>query len=200
VLRVDGAPLAARPSAWIAAGVGRVPEDRHHLGVIAEASVAENAVAEHYREAPYARGGWRIDRAAIREAAQRVVRDYDVRCSGLDQPTRQLSGGNMQKLILGRVLSRSPRLIVADQPTWGLDVGAVAWIHGRLLDAVARGAAILLISEELEEILALADRIAVISHGRLSPARPVADWTTETLGLAMAGSSAQEAQDAARAA
>jgi simple sugar transport system ATP-binding protein len=199
-LRLHGAPLAARPAAWIGAGVGRVPEDRHHLGVIAEASVEENAVAEHYREPPFARGGWRVDRAAIRAAARRVVDDYDVRCTGLDQPTRQLSGGNMQKLILGRVLSRAPRLIVADQPTWGLDVGAVAWIHGRLLDAVARGAAILLISEELEEILALADRIAVISHGRLSPARPVAEWTTESLGLAMAGSGVQEARGAARAA
>jgi len=186
-LRVAGEPLAAQPAAWIGAGVGRVPEDRHHLGVIAEASVAENAVAEHYREPPFARGRWRVDRAAIRGAAQRIVTDYDVRCRGLDQPIRQLSGGNMQKLILGRVLSRAPRLIVADQPTWGLDVGAVAWIHGRLLAAADAGAAILLISEELEEIFALADRIAVISHGRLSAALPVAAWTTESLGLAMAG-------------
>ncbi len=199
-LRVDGRPLAASPAAFVAAGVGRIPEDRHHLGAIAEASVAENAVAEHYREAPYARGRWRVDRAAIRAAASRIVADYDVRCRGLEQPTRQLSGGNMQKLILGRVLSRSPRLIVADQPTWGLDVGAVAWIHGRLLAAARSGAAIVLISEELDEILALADRIAVISHGRLSDARPVAAWSTETLGLAMMGAPAREDGDAARAA
>lgn len=199
-LRVDGAPIAATPAAFVAARVGRIPEDRHHLGAIAEASVAENAVAEHYREPPYARGRWRVDRAAIREAAQRIVADYDVRCRGLDQPTRQLSGGTMQKLILGRVLSRSPRLIVADQPTWGLDVGAVAWIHGRLLDAARAGAAIVLISEELDEILALADRIAVISHGRLSQARPVADWSTETLGLAMMGAGERKETDAARAA
>jgi len=199
-LRVEGRALAARPAAFVAAGVGRIPEDRHHLGAIAEASVAENAIAEHYRELPYARGRWRVDRAAIRAAASRIVADYDVRCRGLEQPTRQLSGGNMQKLILGRVLSRSPRLIVADQPTWGLDVGAVAWIHGRLLAAAGAGAAIVLISEELDEILALADRIAVISHGRLSEARPVADWSTETLGLAMMGASARGEGDAARAA
>jgi simple sugar transport system ATP-binding protein len=199
-LRVEGRPLAASPAAFISAGVGRIPEDRHHLGAIAEASVAENAIAEHYRELPYARGRWRVDRAAIRAAASRIVADYDVRCRGLEQPTRQLSGGNMQKLILGRVLSRSPRLIVADQPTWGLDVGAVAWIHGRLLAAARAGAAIVLISEELDEILALADRIAVISHGRLSEARPVADWSTETLGLAMMGASARGEGDAARAA
>jgi simple sugar transport system ATP-binding protein len=199
-LQVGGEALAARPGAWIGARVGRVPEDRHHLGTIAEASVAENAVAEHYREPPYARGGWRVDAGAIRAAAGRIVADYDVRCRGLDQPVRQLSGGNMQKLILGRVLSRTPRLIVADQPTWGLDVGAVAWIHGRLLAAAAGGAGIVLISEELEEILALADRIAVISHGRLSPARPVADWTTATLGLAMMGAHDGEGAGAARAA
>jgi simple sugar transport system ATP-binding protein len=171
----------------------------HHLGAIAEASVAENAVAEHYRSPPYARGGWRVQRGPIREAAARIVADYDVRCRGLEQPIRQLSGGNMQKLILGRVLSRAPRLIIADQPTWGLDVGAVAWIHSKLLEAACAGAAIVLISEELEEILALADRIAVISHGRLSAARPVADWTTATLGLAMMGADAKEGADAARA-
>jgi simple sugar transport system ATP-binding protein len=106
----------------------------------------------------------------------------------------------MQKLILGRVLSRSPRLIVADQPTWGLDVGAVAWIHERLLAAAGAGAAIVLISEDLEEILALADRIAVIAHGRLSAARPVADWSTASLGLAMMGELARGDAGAARAA
>jgi simple sugar transport system ATP-binding protein len=195
-VRVEGRPIDARPAAWIGAGVGRVPEDRHQLGTIAEASVAENAVAEHYRERPYARGRWWVDRAAIRADARRIVDDYDVRCQGLDQPIRQLSGGNMQKLILGRVLSRAPRLIVADQPTWGLDVGAVAWIHGRLLAAADAGAAILLISEELEEIFALADRIAVIAHGRLSAALPVADWSTESLGLAMAGAGHGAANEA----
>ncbi|MFZ4757296.1 MAG: ABC transporter ATP-binding protein, partial [Burkholderiaceae bacterium] len=199
-MQVGGESIPARPSAFIAAGVGRIPEDRHHLGLITEASVAENAVAEHYREPPYARGGWRVQPAAIGAAAARIVADYDVRCRGLDQPARQLSGGNMQKLILGRVLSRSPRLIVADQPTWGLDVGAVAWIHARLIAAAEAGAAIVLISEDLEEILALADRIAVIAHGRLSPARPVEHWSTASLGLAMMGVAEREDAGATRAA
>jgi simple sugar transport system ATP-binding protein len=116
---------------------------------------------------------------------------------GVDTPTRALSGGNMQKLILGRALSGAlsgapgradvPRLIVASQPTWGLDVGAVAYVHQQLLDACAGGSAVLLISEDLDEIFALADRIAVIHHGRLTPARPVAQWTLTTIGLAMAG-------------
>jgi simple sugar transport system ATP-binding protein len=191
-VRVEGKLLGADPIDWIRAGVGRIPEDRQHLGVIAEASIAENAVAEHYREPPYARGGWRVDRAAIDQAALQIVADYDVRCRNIGQATSQLSGGNIQKLLLGRVLSRHPRLIIADQPTWGLDVGAIAWIHARLMSAAAQGAAILLISEELDEIFALADRVAVISQGQLSKARPVAQWTIQSLGLAMTGSLSHE--------
>ena len=107
----------------------------------------------------------------------------------------------MQKLILGRALSGGasrpddyqPALIVASQPTWGLDAGAVAWVHQQLLDACARGAAVLLVSEDLDEILALADRIAVIHAGRLTPARPAKAWTLAELGLAMAGAGARDA-------
>jgi len=120
---------------------------------------------------------------------------------GVDTPTRALSGGNMQKLILGRALSgapgaqgaaAAPRLIVANQPTWGLDVGAVAYVHQQLLDACAAGSAVLLISEDLDEIFALADRIAVMHHGRLTPARPAAQWTLASIGLAMAGGSGDQ--------
>ena len=114
-----------------------------------------------------ARGRWRVDRAAIRADAQRIVADYDVRCRGLDQPTRQLSGGNMQKLILGRVLSRAPRLIVADQPTWGLDVGAVEAIYNHIRSAAARGVGVLLISSELDELLSVAHRVVVLYRGRV---------------------------------
>ncbi|MEZ5589624.1 MAG: hypothetical protein R3F53_02535 [Gammaproteobacteria bacterium] len=112
-----------------------------------------------------------------------------VRCpSGqAEAPARTLSGGNIQKLILGRVLREEPRIIIVNQPTWGLDVGAVATIHGELLTASERGAAIVLISEDLDEVFALADRVAVIYQGNLSPARPVADWTLPEIGLAMAG-------------
>ena len=191
-VRVEGKELGADPIDWIRAGVGRIPEDRQHLGVIAAASIAENAVAEHYREPPYARGGWRVDHRAIDQAATRIVADYDVRCRDIGQATSQLSGGNIQKLLLGRVLSRHPRLIIADQPTWGLDVGAIAWIHARLMSAAAQGAAVLLISEELDEIFALADRVSVISQGQLSPALPVAQWTIQSLGLAMTGSLTHE--------
>ena len=123
------------------------------------------------------------------------MRRFDVRgteSGGLDTLTRGLSGGNMQKLILGRALTPGPgeappRLIVANQPTWGLDVGAVAYVHQQLLDACAAGAAVLLISEDLDEIFALADRIAVMHQGHLSEARPRPQWTLASIGLAMAG-------------
>ena len=111
---------------------------------------------------------------------------FDVRGGGLDAPARSLSGGNIQKLILGRSLVTQPGVVIANQPTWGLDVGAVSYIHSQLLAARARGAAILLISEDLDELFAIADRIAVMFQGVLSEARR--DWTVSAIGLAMAGS------------
>jgi simple sugar transport system ATP-binding protein len=131
--------------------------------------------------------------------AKGLIDRFDVRgteAAGLHTTTRSLSGGNMQKLILGRALAgdpdatATPPLIVAHQPTWGLDIGAVAYVHQQLLDACAAGSAVLLISEDLDEIFALADRIAVMHHGRLGPARPAADWTLASIGLAMAGGTA----------
>ena len=198
-LLIGGRPVAPRPRAFIEAAVARIPEDRQAVGVVGDLALWENAVLERLGTPAFSRGGW-LRREAARAYAQRIVERFDVRgteAMGVDTPTRALSGGNMQKLILGRALSGpdaapgaapdAPRLIVASQPTWGLDVGAVAYVHQRLLDACAAGSAVLLISEDLEEIFALADRIAVIHHGRLTPARPVADWTLSSIGLAMAG-------------
>ena len=119
--------------------------------------------------------------------AQAAIRDYDVRCPGPDVPIRLLSGGNIQKVILARVFERAARVVLANQPTRGLDVGATAEVHRRLLEARERGVAIVLISEDLDELLALSDRIAVIARGRLSPARAVESVTKERLGLMMAG-------------
>ena len=122
---------------------------------------------------------------------------FDVRgaaAAGVHTTTRALSGGNVQKLILGRVLhGASPRLIVANQPTWGLDIGAVAYIHQQLLDACAAGSAVLLISEDLDEIFTIADDIAVMHRGRLGAVRPCAEWTQARIGLEMAGSPAHAA-------
>jgi general nucleoside transport system ATP-binding protein len=191
---VAGRVLPATPREWVRAGVARIPEDRHAVGVVGDLPLWENAVLEHYASPAFARFGWRR-RAPALAHADALIAGYDVRGGGAASPTRALSGGNMQKLILGRALAGDPQrrgappLIVANQPTWGLDVGAVAYVHQQLLDACAAGAALLLISEDLDEIFALADRIAVMHHGRLTTARPTAQWTLGEIGLAMAGTS-----------
>jgi simple sugar transport system ATP-binding protein len=125
--------------------------------------------------------------AAIRERARSAIAAFDVRCPGPDASVRLLSGGNIQKVILARELGPEPRLVLANQPTRGLDVGATAEVHRRLLEARGRGAGVVLISEDLDELLSLSDRIAVITRGHLSPAEPVEDLTLERLGLMMAG-------------
>lgn len=207
-LEVAGRALPARPRAWVAAGVARIPEDRQAVGSIGELTLWENAILERYRSRRFARFGV-LRSAEAREHARRLVEQYDVRGAGalgLDAPARGLSGGNLQKLIVGRALTgvhyrdEGPTLIVAHQPTWGLDVGAVAEMHRRLLDAATRGAGVVLISEDLDEILALADRVAVMSRGRLTPARPTAAWTLAELGAAMAGVAAPGASTVVHAA
>ena len=181
------------------AGVARVPEDRHAVGVVGELPLWENAILERYATPAFARLGVIRRRAALAHARD-IVERFDVRgteAAGLATPTRGLSGGNMQKLILGRALTGDPgttappTLIVANQPTWGLDIGAVAYVHQQLLDACGAGAAVLLISEDLDEIFALADRIAVIHGGRLTEALPAAQWTLAAIGLAMTGPAAR---------
>jgi ABC-type uncharacterized transport system ATPase subunit len=195
-LSVNGVALPAKPQAWVRAGVARIPEDRYAVGVVGDLPVWENAVLERYASSAFAHFGV-IRRAVAQAHANQLVERYDVRgtqAAGLETPTRALSGGNMQKLILGRAMmgdpgaTGGPALIVANQPTWGLDIGAVAYVHQQLLDACAAGSAVLLISEDLDEIFALADRIAVMHHGRMTQARPVSQWTLAEIGLAMTGS------------
>ncbi|AEG93225.1 ABC transporter ATP-binding protein [Ramlibacter tataouinensis] len=182
--------LRARPAWLVRQGVARIPEDRHGTGVVGDLPVWENAVSERLRGRAFARGPL-VRRGAARTQAQRIVQAYDVRGAGIDAPASALSGGNMQKLILGRALltpdGGTPRLIVAHQPTWGLDIGAVAYVQRQLIAARDAGAAVLLLSDDLDEVLALGDRIAVIHAGRLTEARPAQEWTREAIGLAMAG-------------
>ena len=191
-LHIAGRVLPARTRAFVNAGVARVPEDRHAVGVVGDLTLWENAMLERYHLPAFSRRGLARRRAAVAHADGLISR-FDVRGtedSGVHTTTRRLSGGNMQKLILGRVLGHgagAPPLIVANQPTWGLDIGAVAYVHQQLLDAAAAGSAVLLISEDLDEVFALADRIAVMHHGRLSEARATPDWTLADIGLAMAG-------------
>ena len=189
-VKLAGAVLAPTPRDWIAARVARIPEDRHAVGVIGDLTVWENAISEQLRTPAFTHAGF-VRHGPSRAHADSIVRRFDVRLSGIDVPARSLSGGNMQKLILGRALTvgaaTTPKFILADQPTWGLDIGALAYVHQCLLNAAAAGAAVLLISEDLDEIFALADRIAVMFHGRLSEARPAETWTLSAIGLAMAG-------------
>ena len=182
------------PGAALAKGVARIPEDRHHQGSIADFDLTENAVLEGYRSR-FSRRGWMNWRAA-RAFAEGIIKDYDVRCPGPETRIRLLSGGNMQKLILGRVLSAGPEVILANQPVRGLDVSAIAYVQSQLIAARDRGAAVLLISEDLDEIMGLSDVIHVMSQGRLSPAFARGTMTAAELGLWMAGQKF-EAPDAA---
>jgi simple sugar transport system ATP-binding protein len=154
-------------------------------------SVWENLALTDRRRPEAQRFGW-LRRAALRARASEIMAAYDVRAPGPGVPIRTLSGGNMQKLILGRELEREPAFILADQPTRGLDVGAVADVHRRLLAARARGAGVLLISEDLDELLVLADRIAVLYRGRLSAALPTEQLDVRRLGLMMGGHAGPE--------
>ncbi|MDH5453698.1 MAG: ABC transporter ATP-binding protein, partial [Paracoccaceae bacterium] len=174
------------PRAALGAGVARIPEDRHKTGVIADFSLAENAVLECYADAPFSRRGW-MDWAAADRLARRIIDTYDVRCPGPNARIRLLSGGNMQKLILGRALDPGPKVILANQPVRGLDIGAVNFVHAQLIAARDAGAAVLLISEDLDEIMALSDVIHVIYEGQLSPGFPRQTKTPAELGLWMAG-------------
>ena len=194
-VQLHGQPLRAEPSWLVGQGVARVPEDRHSVGLVGDLPVWENAVSERLRSNVFSRAllpGLRaVRRVAARAHARKVMEAFDVRGGGPTTSARALSGGNMQKLILGRALmapgGQPPRLIVAHQPTWGLDIGAVMYVQQQLVAARDAGAAVLLISDDLDEVLALGDRVAVMHMGHLSEALPAQAWSREAIGLAMAG-------------
>jgi len=180
----DEAPADWSPRAALAAGIGRIPEDRHRTGTIADFTLTENAILETYPQ--LTRAGL-LDHRTARRFTEELIADYDVRCPGPETRIRLLSGGNMQKLILGRVLEARPKIILANQPVRGLDIGAVAYVHSRLIAARDAGAAVLLISEDLDEIMGLSDVVQVISEGRLSPGFARGTMGATELGQWMAG-------------
>ncbi|MCC9624561.1 ABC transporter ATP-binding protein [Thalassospira sp. MA62] len=167
-------------------GIARIPEDRHHDGIVGTMTVAENIAIEDVRSADLQKFGF-LDFDAMHKRAEHAIADYDVRCPGPDAPARLLSGGNIQKLILARVLEKSPKLILANQPSRGLDVGAQAEVHRRLLQARQNGAAVILISEDLDELLTISDQIAVIHAGHVSAPMATDTIDRSELGLMMAG-------------
>jgi len=167
------------------AGIGYIPEDRQEDGLVASFSVADNLILDIFDRPPYAKG-IALDLAAIRETAGRRVEQFDVRTTSIDTPTGTLSGGNQQKVILAREIGRDLKLLVASQPTRGLDVGSIEFVHRRLVEQRDEGVAVIIISAELDEIYALADRIAVMYDGKITGFRPPS-VPVEELGLLMAG-------------
>ena len=186
-VRIAGTDITGRhPRRVRDAGMSYVPEERMRDGVIGMFSVAENLVLLNQGSAEFCRRGF-LRLGAIREHCADLVTRFDVKTPGLDVPTSNLSGGNIQKLILARELSAGPKVIVAAQPTRGVDVGAGEYIHSQLVAQKAAGCATLLISEDLDEVLALSDRIGVMYEGRLMGVLDRAEATVERLGLWMAG-------------
>jgi general nucleoside transport system ATP-binding protein len=166
-------------------GMGHIPEDRQLRGLVLDFSLAENLALHDFRKPPESRFGWLFPRRFI-ERARRLLREFDVRGGGPETPAASLSGGNQQKVVIAREVSRDPRVLVAAQPTRGLDVGAIEFVHRRLVAERDEGRAILLVSFELDEILSLSDRILVVYEGRVC-AEFQPDVSEEELGFAMTG-------------
>jgi len=186
-MRIGGADVSRDgPRRTRAGGVCYVPEDRRREGLVLAFTVADNLILGKQAGPPYATFGV-LDPQVIEREGALLAREFDVRPPNPLAIAGNLSGGNQQKVVLGRELSSSPRLIVVSQPSRGLDIAATEYVHDRLLEQRARGAAILLISSELDEIRALSDRIAVMYEGRIVATLPAAEATEERLGLLMAG-------------
>ena len=189
-IRISGADVAHDdPARTRARGVAYVPEDRRAEGLVLAFTVADNFILGKQDHPPFSRHGV-LDGTAIAEGGERLAREFDVRPPNPRAIVGNLSGGNQQKVVLGRELSEEPRLIVVSQPTRGLDIGSTEYVWERLLEQRARGCAVLLVSSELDEIRALSDRIAVMFEGRIVETVAAADATEERLGLLMAGHTA----------
>ncbi|MFW5943229.1 MAG: ABC transporter ATP-binding protein [Chloroflexota bacterium] len=174
------------PSHLIEKGLSYIPEERMKDGMIREFTVSENLILRDHQRKPYSRTGF-LNFGTIRNTCVDLVSSFNVKTPSLETPAKSLSGGNIQKLILARELSRGPKVVIAAQPTRGLDIGAIEYVHKTLVRLREEGIATLLISEDLDEILALADRIAVIYEGRIMGTLSHDEATAEELGLMMAG-------------
>jgi ABC-type uncharacterized transport system ATPase subunit len=191
-IRLAGRPLdGARPRTVLRAGVAHVPEDRVRDGLVAAFSVAENLVLNTYDVEPFASGPM-MNLGAIETSAKERAKEFDIRTPSVEVAVGTLSGGNQQKVIIARELTRPIKLLVASQPTRGLDVGSIEYVHRRIVEARDAGDAVLIVSSELDEVLALGDRIAVMYRGRIVGERP-AGADRDEIGLLMAGSVAEQA-------
>ena len=180
----------ATPAQRLEAGIAYVPEDRQEDGLIGEFSVADNMVLDQYNKPPFA-NGINLNLGAIAANAAELVKEFDVRTTSAQAPVGTLSGGNQQKVILARELAQEHKMLIASQPTRGLDVGSIEFVHRRIVDQRDKGVAVLIVSAELDEIYALADRIAVMYEGKITGFRPPT-VPVEELGRLMAGGTDQE--------
>jgi ABC-type uncharacterized transport system ATPase subunit len=171
------------------AGIAHIPEDRQRDGMIGEFDIAENMVLDSYYDAPYSKG-FSMDWPAVHNVCVKNVIDFDVRTPSIYSLANHLSGGNQQKLIVARELSREVKLVIASQPTRGIDVGSIEYIHRRIIEARDRGVGVLIVSTELDEIMALSDRILVMFRGRIAGTFKAGEVSLGEIGLAMAGAGA----------
>ncbi len=185
-----GKTLESNPAKLFIEGVAHIPEDRIHMGTVPSMSVSENLALRQYNRPPHARGLMRDLAASAKNATEKIA-EYSVSTPSINTPSRLLSGGNIQKLILARELAGAAKLILAVHPTYGLDIGATEQVHNVLLQRTQAGAGVLLVSEDLEELLSLADNIAVMYHGQLLGPYKVGEITREQIGMLMAGSAIQ---------
>ncbi|MBE1553403.1 ABC transporter ATP-binding protein [Sporosarcina limicola] len=172
-------------------GLGHIPQDRHKHGLVLDFSVGYNAALQSYYQKPYSNKGI-MNYKIVAEKANKIIQTYDVRTQGEHEPARALSGGNQQKLIIGREVDRNPDLLIAALPTRGLDVGAIEFIHKKLIEQRDNGKAVLLISYELDEVMNISDRIAVIYDGKIVDTVSPTETTEQQLGLLMAGQEKEE--------
>jgi simple sugar transport system ATP-binding protein len=185
-ISVDGADLTgSTPRQFIHAGVAHVPEDRQENGLVLPMAIADNLVLDIYADEPFA-GRVSRDLKVVDDNARAKVREFDIRAASVHDPASSLSGGNQQKVVLARELSRPIKVLVASQPTRGLDVGSIEYMHQRIVAERDKGVAVLIVSSELDEVLALGDRIAVMYRGRITGiVEPEAG--RNRIGLMMAG-------------
>lgn len=191
-ISIDGKDVTNKKTRQITeAGVGHIPQDRHKHGLVLDFSIGHNIALQTYYLSPISKNGI-IDYKKVSELAQKVMKDFDVRAQGEDTLARSLSGGNQQKAIIGREVIRDPELLIAALPTRGLDVGAIEFIHQRLIEQRDKGKAVLLLSFELDEVMNVSDRIAVIYDGQIVDTLLPKETTEQELGLLMAGQGKKE--------
>jgi simple sugar transport system ATP-binding protein len=171
---------------FISLGVGHIPADRHRMGIVLEHSIADNLVLSTYDRPPFARGIVR-QLTAVWAYARKLITSFDIRAESPAQPVGSLSGGNQQKVVAARELGRNPKVLIASQPTRGLDVGSIEFIHKQIVSQRDAGLGVLLVSSELDEILSLSDRVAVMYRGQIVGVLEGRAAERERIGLMMAG-------------